>query len=326
LSAVLRPGATGEAVRDLQRRLGAAGHDCRPESGEYGPATEAALRDFQRSRRLRVDGVCGRQTWSALVESGYALGDRLLYRRRPMLRGDDVADLQQRLNALGFDAGREDGIFGDETSEAVERFQRDAALTSDAICGPATIAALRRVGSFAAGSVASVREREALRHGGRLAGRRLYVCADPGLDALARRVAQGLEDAGADLVLEATGDDESEAALAANRFAADLCLVVRPGSASKPRSFYFASGRFRSEAGYRTADRVLEELTSILGQGEVCGRSYALLRETRMPAVICEPAAAHDVRTMAVLVSRSADVARAIVRGVRRGVEEPLDD
>ena len=66
-----------------------------------------------------------------------------------MLRGDDVADLQLRLNALGFDAGREDGILGDETHGALSEFQRAAGLPVDGICGPTTIAALDRVGSFA---------------------------------------------------------------------------------------------------------------------------------------------------------------------------------
>ena len=36
-----------------------------------------------------------------------------------MLRGDDVSELQRRLNALGFDAGREDGILGPETEAAL---------------------------------------------------------------------------------------------------------------------------------------------------------------------------------------------------------------
>ena len=76
------------------------------------------MRAFQDARGLRVDGICGPQTWAAVVESGWRLGDRLLYRRRPMLRGDDVAELQRRLNGLGFDAGREDGIFGDDTDRA----------------------------------------------------------------------------------------------------------------------------------------------------------------------------------------------------------------
>ena len=72
------------------------------------------------------------------------------------------------------------------------------------------------------------------------------------------------------------------------------------------------------------AEAVSRELAPILG-GEPCvaGRTYAVLRETRMAAVICEPVAADDIGSMRTLVVRGADVARAVVRGVRHGVEEP---
>ena len=150
------------------------------------------MRTFQEARGLRVDGLCGPQTWAAVVESGYRLGDRLLYRRRPMLRGDDVAELQRRLNGLGFDAGREDGILGDDTTIALTEFQRNMNLVTDGICGPATIAVLDRVGTLAEGSVASVREREALRRGPAppvgATGLRGRV---PGFEALAGSVVHG---------------------------------------------------------------------------------------------------------------------------------------
>src|SRR4029077_990480 len=113
---------------------------------------------------LGLDGICGPETWGALIESSYTLGDRLLYTHAPMLRGDDVIDLQGRLNALGFDAGREDGILGPETETALRQFQREYGLEPDGVCGPATITALTRVGTLAGGSVASVRERDSLRH------------------------------------------------------------------------------------------------------------------------------------------------------------------
>ena len=107
----LRAGRRGEAVRDLQQRLAGLGHDIGVDPlGAFGAGTEVAARAFQDARGLRVDGIVGSQTWSALVESGYALGDRLLYFRRPMQRGDDVLELQRRLNALGFHAGREVGV------------------------------------------------------------------------------------------------------------------------------------------------------------------------------------------------------------------------
>jgi peptidoglycan hydrolase-like protein with peptidoglycan-binding domain len=36
--------------------------------GDFGPKTEAALKDWQRSRKLVVDGICGAQSWSLLLE------------------------------------------------------------------------------------------------------------------------------------------------------------------------------------------------------------------------------------------------------------------
>ena len=101
-TALLRVGDRGDAVRDLQQRLIAAGFPIAPdEIGLFGPATEGGVRAFQTRRTIRVDGVVGRETWAALVESGFELGDRLLYLRSPNLRGDDVTELQRTLNRLG---------------------------------------------------------------------------------------------------------------------------------------------------------------------------------------------------------------------------------
>ena len=261
---VLRRGTRGEAVRDLQRRLGRSGLPCAPDdTGEFGEGTEHAVCAFQSLRSLRVDGIVGRQTWSSLVESGYALGDRLLYLRQPMLRGDDVSELQLRLNTLGFDAGREDGILGQETHEALLEFQRAAGLPADGICGATTIASLDRVGSLAGDSAAGLRERERLRAGPRrLAGRRVYVVAAPGLAVLGEHVTRGLLDAGANAILDATGGDDSLLAEEANRFEADLLLALRAGDASGRRCAYFAAPRFTSEVGHEVATEIAGELVA----------------------------------------------------------------
>jgi N-acetylmuramoyl-L-alanine amidase len=323
---VLQRGHAGEAVRDLQRRLVALGHDSSAdEPGDFGPATEAAVRAFQQRRGLLVDGLCGPQTWAALVESGFALGDRMLYFRQPMLRGDDVAELQRRLNALGFDAGREDGILGHETAGAIVELQRNVGLAPDGICGPATVAALRRVDTLAAGSVASVREREMLRRGPHgLGGKRVYLTAAPGLEALGDAVARGLAEVGAGALLDSSGADDSTIAAAANQFGAALFLALRPGASGDCVCAYFSAGTFRSEAGFRVADAVQEELAGLLPSALApCGKAYAILRETRMAAVVCELVERGDVDGMRNVVARTGDISRAIVRGVRRGVGEP---
>jgi N-acetylmuramoyl-L-alanine amidase len=321
---VLRRGARGEAVRDLQQRLTRAGQGPDgDEPGEFGDATEAAVRAFQTERRLRVDGIVGRETWSSLVESGYGLGDRLLYLRSPMLRGDDVADLQLRLNALGFDAGREDGIFGDETRGALVEFQAAAAIPADGICGQTTIDALGRVGSFASGSAAGLRERERLLAGPRqLAGRRVYVVAAPGLAVLGEAVMHGLLERGATAVLDTSGDGDSCVAQEANRFEADLLLGLRAGDGQGLRCTYYAGPRFRSEVGLEVATAICAELGRVLpGPDEVRGRASPLLRETRMPAVVCELVPEDDVDAMGELVGHAGDAARAIVDGVARAIE-----
>ena len=329
MPAVLRRGSRGEAVRDLQQRLAKVGHEpSGDEAGLFGTDTERALRAFQEQRGIRVDGIVGRETWSELVESGYALGDRLLYLRRPMLRGDDVADLQLRLNALGFDAGREDGILGDETRGALAEFQRAAGLPVDGICGPTTIAALDRVGSFATGSAARLRERERVLAGPRhLGSHRVYVAATPGLAVLGEQVARGLIEAGATAILDASGDDDSFVAQSANRFDADLLLALRSGDVRGYRCAFFASPRFSSDVGQGVAQAIGDELASVLPhRAEVCGRAYALLRETRMPAVVCELVSEDDIDGMRDLVGHAGDAGRAIVRGVRRAVEVPAEE
>ena len=55
----------------------------------------------------------------------------------------------------------------------------------------------------------------------------------------------------------------------------------------------------------------------------ISGRTYAALRETRMAAVVCEIVPDGDVAAMRGVVARAGGVGRAIVRGVRRAVEEP---
>ena len=59
-----------EAVEELQRRLKAAGFDPGPTDGWLGPKTAAALKAYQQSRGLVVDGEAGPQTWGAMGLQG----------------------------------------------------------------------------------------------------------------------------------------------------------------------------------------------------------------------------------------------------------------
>jgi N-acetylmuramoyl-L-alanine amidase len=321
----LRPGARGEEVRDLQRRLAGVDLESPPHpAGDYDEATVAAVGRFQQSRGLEVDGVCGRETWSALVEAGYRLGDRLLYLRTPMLRGDDVAELQRRLGALGFDAGWLDGIFGPDTERAVEDFQRNSALTVDGVAGRDTLAALQRLrapGDDTA-SVMGVREREALRGAPRhLAGRRIVVGQGGGLDALVSGLGRHLRDRGA-AVAVLDHPDPSVQALEANRFGAEVYLAVDLSPDASCRAAYFAVPGFESAGGRRLAELIASALPPVLGVAEAScqGMRLPILRETRMPAVACR------LGPSATIVGASTAVAGALVDCLQQWCRSPLGE
>lgn len=61
LPPTLKPGERGPWVRTIQITLGKLA-----VTGRYGNATEAAVRAFQRAKKLKVDGIVGPQTWKAL--------------------------------------------------------------------------------------------------------------------------------------------------------------------------------------------------------------------------------------------------------------------
>jgi N-acetylmuramoyl-L-alanine amidase len=320
----LQRGSRGEAVRDLQRRLQGLGSSLDgDESGVFGDGTDLALRTFQQQRGMRVDGRCTEESFSALVEASQTLGGRLLYYRNPMLRGDDVADLQKQLGALGFDAGRIDGIFGPMSRRALEDFQLNTALPVDGICGPSSLEMLLRVSGKVDGSdvVATVRERARLRATPRtLQNCRIVVGEPGGLPALALAVGRVLGRLGARVMIISNPDESTQAAQA-NADAADLYLGLRvdPGMSGCSTAYFCGHSGFRSEGGYRLAQILEESICDGLGLSRLgCrGMRVPVLRETRMPAVLVE------LSPVSVVVERSHEVAQAVGAGLERWANSP---
>jgi N-acetylmuramoyl-L-alanine amidase len=307
-------------VRDLQRRLAAAGHpDAAGVSGTFTATTAAAVRAFQETRGLPDDGNCDDRTWLALVEASWELGDRTLYHRSPNLRGDDVGELQRALGRLGFDAGRVDGIFGPLTARALEDFQRNVGLPPDGNCGYESVHALHRLGDRIAGgpSVAAVREEDRLRHGqSGVVGLRVVIGQFGGLGALARAVATPLRTLGA-VVITLDEPDESVQAATANRFGADLYLGLRASAERTGVSYYGTTG-FESAGGRQLALLLYPRLAALvapMNEGP-SGMRVPILRETRMPAVLCEVAPLHTTDTaVPALASTFADSVAAWANG-----------
>lgn len=312
-------GDEGEAVRDLQRRLTAAGFDP-AENNCFGQSTVAALRDFQHTRGLVANGCCDRLTWSALVEAGYRLGDRLLYRRQPMLRGDDVGALQRNLGSMGFDAGRVDGMFGPQTERALKEFQRNAGLTVDGVCGRDSVQSLDRLHTRIdnAVAVAGVRERERLRIGPHdLADRRVVIAQTGGLDSFSHALQRHLTDAGARTAVLDHPDGSAQAERA-NEFDADLVVTLDLGDPPCWTAFYATAG-FESTGGHRLADLLCESLAALrLPIEDPRGMRLPVLRETRMPAVVAHLGPA------GVVVPVAGDVTDAIATAIGRWARSPV--
>jgi N-acetylmuramoyl-L-alanine amidase len=301
----VRCGDSGPEVRDIQQRLVDLGFSIDPEEAETGfdTSTLEAVRAFQGSRSLPVDGLVGPDTWGQLVEAGYRLGDRTLYLRAPVYRGDDVRALQRQLNSLGFDAGREDGLFGTNTEHAVREFQRNVGDVPDGMVGLATVRTLQRMRPLEDGpGRAMVREGEQLRQRhGMLEGSVIAIDPGPDADEGTQRLALALRDALAaggakPEVLHDDGVPPSNRARLANELGAVLCISLHLGDglpeASGPTCSYFGSQRTHSPAGQLLAQHILDELEGAMGRrGRLQRLTVAMLRETAMPAVQIEPAA-----------------------------------
>ncbi len=261
------------------------------------------------------------------MEAGLELGDRLLYYKRPMLRGDDVAHLQRRLGALGFDAGRVDGIFGVQTNLALTDFQRNVGLNvDDGILGPETLRMLLRVSGRANGSdvVAEIRERQRLREAPRtLIGRRIVVGETGGLAALAESVRRALARAGCS-VHPLHDPDESAQAGQANRLNGEVYLGLRfePDAPGCGTDYFVGYNGIGSDGGRRLAETIQATVPSALAIPDrgVRGMRIPVLRETRMPAVLVE------LGPPAVVVERGVAVAAALSRALAVWASSPVDE
>jgi nucleoid-associated protein YgaU len=75
--ATVKRGALGEAVKGLQNALNVRAAQGIAVDGNFGAATENAVRQFQSANDLEVDGVAGPATWATLHVYPVQRGDTL---------------------------------------------------------------------------------------------------------------------------------------------------------------------------------------------------------------------------------------------------------
>jgi N-acetylmuramoyl-L-alanine amidase len=343
---LIREGSRSQEVADVQTRLRSLGFDISDDTGMFGAATVKAVKQFQQRRGILIDGIVGPHTWRELVEAGWRLGDRALYLKRPPMRGDDVAILQSRLNALGFAAAKEDGIFGADTDRAVRSFQREYAVAEDGIFGPRTLAALSGLRVDRPGTAAGLREQLTLSEKRDLSGALIAIDPGHGGDDVGASAAHGINEAdvcwdiGMRLAerLAASGarvrftrteiesPDVHSRAERANKMGCDVFVSIHLNEsdsdvAEGATTFYFGG----SVAGAALAQKIQDRL---IGLGAVdCrhhGRYYPILKETQMPAVIVEPIfATNPTETKQLL---DAEFRRAIADAMADGIRDYFEE
>lgn len=356
---VYRLGDGGEAVAEIIGKLQRLRLlDDRPR-WVFDEDTAVAVRGFQQQRGLVIDGMVGPQTYRALDEARWRLGDRLLtfVPAHPMA-GDDVLALQSRLQELGFAVARLDGFFGPDTQRAVTEFQRNLGLPADGTCGPSTFKSLNRIRPMATGGRPdAMRASEQVRQAGpRLSGKTVVI--DPGhggLDFgwegnglreseiaydLAARIEGRLGASGVRAYLSRGRDRESDElarAAFANETDANLCVSLHTDGSFNPdaqgvATYYYGAdlhGAY-SSVGEQFAGLVQREIVARtdLRNCRTHAKTWDLLRRTKMPAVRLEIGYVtnpHDASRLADPSFRDV-VAEAIVVAIQRVYLPPEQD
>jgi N-acetylmuramoyl-L-alanine amidase len=292
-------------VRDLHSRLDVLGYRCADPAETFGDATHSLVEAFQHARGLPLTGEVDAVTWERLEEAGWSLGDRLLYVTEPLLRGDDIADLQVHLAQLGFNPGRIDGIFGATTGAALVDFQRHRGLDESGTLTRATLAEVRRMVRRDADGHLVTDALDLATASARIAGP-IVVC---GSGPLVTRVARECAAFGETRNL---GDLSClEVAAQANALGASLVLSFE----LKPELdvihvHYWASYRSHSRRGERLASALAGRVshTPDLSRVEVTGMALPILRETTMTTLHIE----HGEASESALSALAHDVALAV--------------
>ena len=317
------------------------------------------VKAFQQDRGLTVNGLINEITARSLEEARFRLGDRVLvFNTTALMRGDDVANLQDRLIQMGFNCGKVDGVYEITTENAVKEFQKSVGILSDGRCGPATLISLMRLAKTVSGGAPSAL-RESINHSVRspaLANKVIVI--DPSWGGeftgesangvneseivfdLAQRLEGRLIALGVNVILTRSANNsplEKDRIKVANSVNADLVIALKVDSYKNEKANGVATYFYgREDKGVRS---VVGERFANLIQREICartdllnchthGKSWDLLRLTVAPTVridlgyLSNP---QDARRLSIAAFRN-QLAEAIVIAIQRLYLSTEDD
>ncbi|MEY3257689.1 MAG: hypothetical protein RL443_698 [Actinomycetota bacterium] len=315
MSDQLQIGDRSDAVGVIANTLNRLGFLDTP-SDLFDQKLEDAIKAFQQERGLTASGLINEITQRALDEARWRLGDRiLLLGTQSLMRGDDVAALQERLIQMGFNCGKVDGVYGIKTEAAVKEFQKSVGIVVDGKCGPTTLISLMRLVKTVQGGAPSAL-RESVKHsvrspalankvividpswGGQFAGESFHgVTESEVVFDLAQRLEGRLLALGVNVVLTRSSKNsplEKERIEIANSVNADLLIALKVDSYKNEKANGVATYYYgRDDKGVHS---VVGERFANLIQREICARtdllncrthakSWDLLRLTVAPAV-----------------------------------------
>ena len=124
-----------DITTDIQRELSRRGLYDGPVDGVTGPKTDAAIRDFEVSAKLKATGDPTEEVLRAIQRAPLRTEAAV---PRPTARPDPIADLiapgprviavQRALNDFGYGPVKATGVYGTETIAAIQKFERDRKL------------------------------------------------------------------------------------------------------------------------------------------------------------------------------------------------------
>ena len=325
---VTSPLMYGDDVKAVQNKLNSLGFNCGTADGYYGNATKNAVISFQSAKGIDTDGVVGPTTWKLLFNSSSNGSDysRILKVTSPLMYGDDVKAVQNKLNSLGYNCGTADGYYGNATKSAVISFQSAKGLTADGEVGPATWSALFNSSSSSGGGTlpgGSIKVFIDAGHGG----------SDPGAVgnglkekdiflSIATKLGALLNGRGISIKYSRTTDTYlslEERARLANAWGADLFVSIHANSATSSvrgtECYTHPTANTATKTLSGNVSRAIANKFGISNRGHK-EANFAVLRLSNMPSILVETAFISNSSDANLLNTRQADFSVTIANSI----------